>query len=237
MGQNTSSAVMQQRSKELDSLDDFPTPPWGTRALLTFLADHQLIGPGMSVREPAANRGHMASVLGEAFKRVEASDICDYGAGYPVADFLFPIPVEPVDWTITNPPFRLAEQFISRAMETSHKGVAMLVRSAFTEGAERHEQIFARNAPHLILQFTERLVMHQGKLVNPNVAVEVTNPETGKTQKRKPSSATAYCWSIWRKDVPPVTWSRFHWTGRCRARLERDEDYGALINAGAQCPA
>lgn len=225
MAQNTSSAVMQQRSKELDSLDDFPTTPWGTRALLELLEAEGLIAPDMTVREPAANRGHMARVLAEAFHQVMASDICDYGAGYPVDDFLFPGDLPMVDWTITNPPFKLAEQFIARALETSRRGVAMLVRSAFTEGEERHKKIFSKNAPHYLLQFTERLVMHQGKLVNPNIAVEVIDPKTGETKKRKPSSATAYCWAIWRKDVPPMNWSRLHWTGKCRVRLERSGDY------------
>ena len=31
--QNTSHAVMAKRFEENDSLDDFPTPPWATRAL------------------------------------------------------------------------------------------------------------------------------------------------------------------------------------------------------------
>lgn len=34
MTQNTSHAVMAQRVEAHDSLDDFPTPPWATRALL-----------------------------------------------------------------------------------------------------------------------------------------------------------------------------------------------------------
>ena len=33
-GPNRTSAVMQSRREPHDSLDDFPTPPWGTRALL-----------------------------------------------------------------------------------------------------------------------------------------------------------------------------------------------------------
>lgn len=37
MSQNCSSAVMQQRSEPRDSLDDFPTPPWATRALCEWL--------------------------------------------------------------------------------------------------------------------------------------------------------------------------------------------------------
>jgi hypothetical protein len=39
VSQNRSSAVMQQRSEPHDSLDDFPTPPWATRALCEFLRD------------------------------------------------------------------------------------------------------------------------------------------------------------------------------------------------------
>jgi hypothetical protein len=35
------------------------------------------------------------------------------------------------DWTITNPPFKLAEQFIERALSLSRHGVAMIVRAAF----------------------------------------------------------------------------------------------------------
>lgn len=225
MAQNTSSAVMQQRSKDLDSLDDFPTPPWGTRVLLEFLRERQLIGQHMSAREPAANRGYLARVLAEDFGTVHASDICDYGAGYPVDDFLFPGDLPMVDWTITNPPFKLAEQFIARALATSRRGVAMLVRSAFTEGGDRYDGLFSRNAPHFTIQFTERLVMHQGKLANPNIAVPVIDPKTGETKMRKPSSATAYCWTVWRKDEAPVNWSRLHWTGRCRTRLEKPGDY------------
>ena len=34
MKQNTSYAVMAQRAEAKDSLDDFPTPPWATRALI-----------------------------------------------------------------------------------------------------------------------------------------------------------------------------------------------------------
>lgn len=34
MSQNTSHAVMAQRAEAHDSLDDFPTPPWATRALI-----------------------------------------------------------------------------------------------------------------------------------------------------------------------------------------------------------
>jgi hypothetical protein len=218
MTQNTSSAVMQRRSEPHDSLDDFPTPPWATRALCEWLIDRQIewspfarhVLDGRSCREPAANRGHMARPLGEYFHHVEASDIHDYGVGFPVRDYLFGPPPEFVDWTITNPPFRLAEPFIARALATSTQGVAMIVRSAFLEGVGRFERLFSDRPPSHVLQFTERVVMHKGRL-----------SATG-------STATAYCWLVWLQPAPRehgVRQTELHWIAPCRKRLERAGDY------------
>ena len=53
--QNTSHAVMSQRIEPRGSLDDFPTPPWATRALM----EHILNGNDIkkdSCWEPACGR-------------------------------------------------------------------------------------------------------------------------------------------------------------------------------------
>lgn len=204
MSQNTSSAVMQQRKEAHDSLDDFPTPPWATRALCEYLTDSLGYNLGeYTCREPAANRGHMVVPLSEYFKEIQASDVHDYGVGFPVQDYLFgPIPDE-VDWTITNPPFRLAQQFIDRALASSKYGVAMIVRSAFLEGVARHNDLFSKNPPSHVLQFSERVVMHRGTL------------------SAKGSTATAYCWLVWAGELP----TRLDWIAPCRKRLERASDY------------
>lgn len=206
MAQNTSTAVMQRRVEAHDSLDDFPTPPWATRALCEFLQDGPPCDPlDMRVcREPAANRGHMVASLLEYFGAVEASDVHDYGAGYPVADYLFGSDPLSVDWTITNPPFRLAEQFIKRALATSCVGVAMIVRAAFLESVGRYERLFSVNPPAYVLQFTERVVMHKGRL------------------SADGSTATAYAWLVWIKGEPQT---RLRWIAPCRKRLERASDY------------
>jgi len=86
--QNTSHAVMAQRFEAKDSLDDFPTPPWATRALL----EHVIVSknfPHHSAWEPACGEGHMAKVLKEYFGQLDASDIFPYGYG-EVMDFLAP---------------------------------------------------------------------------------------------------------------------------------------------------
>jgi hypothetical protein len=159
----------------------------------------------MTCREPAANRGHMVRPLAEYFASVDASDIHDYGAGFPVQDYLFGPAPDVVDWTITNPPFKLAEQFIARAIATSTKGAAVIVRSAFLEGQGRYGTLFSVHRPRLILQFAERVVMHKGRLA----------PEG--------STATAYCWIVFAPTPSPV--AEFDWIAPCRKRLEQHGDY------------
>lgn len=204
MSQNTSSAVMQQRSEPKRSLDDFPTPPWATRALCDALTAAGYSLSSMTVREPAANRGFMVRPLREYFADVKASDIADYGYGWPIEDFLFPYQIEQVDWTITNPPFTLADRFVERALDTSRVGCAIIVRSAFLEGIGRYEQLFRHNPPALVLQFCERVAMVKGR-VDPDA-----------------SSATAYSWVVW---VKGETDTRQRWIAPCRKKLERSHDY------------
>lgn len=210
VGQNTSSAVMQQRSEAHDSLDDFPTPPWATRALI----EHVLIGGGwgahsiaeLTVREPCANRGYMVRPLSERFAQVLASDVHDYGCGFEVRDFLFPGALAKTDLVVMNPPFRLAVEFIERGLGLARQGVAVLVRGAFLEGVDRHRRLFAPHPPAIVAPFAERVPMFRGR-VDP-----------------KGSSATAYFWLVWsqlkRGHAPMV-----RWIPPCRARLERPGDY------------
>ena len=203
MTQNRSSAVMQQRNEPIDSLDDFPTPPWATRALCEWLMKW---GADSSddIIEPACNRGHMVAALLEYFDKVAASDVHDYGYGYKIHDYVSGDPPRG-DWTITNPPFRLAEQFIRQGLKASSKGAAVIVRTAFLEGVGRYRGLFSIHPPSDILQFSERVVMHKGKLT-----------ATG-------STATSYCWIVWRKYADQGT--HFHWIEPCRKRLERPSDY------------
>lgn len=209
--QNTSHAVMAQRIEPHDSLDDFPTQPWGVRALIEHVLIPELGITGRndiamsSVWEPACNRGHMAKALEEYFGLVIQSDVHQYGNN-AVRDFLFADPT--IDhnphWVITNPPFRLAEQFIERACSLSRVGVAMLVRTSFLEGVGRYERLFKSRPPTIVAQFVERLPMVKGRLT-----------ATG-------STATAYCWLVWMHGRTPRPMA---WIPPCRRKLERDGDY------------
>lgn len=211
MNQNTSTAVMQRRHEAHDSLDYFPTPAWATRALCEFIKQ---IDPNLSTKrawEPACGEGHMTRPLAEYFELVYGSDVATYGHG-SVRDFLFPGDEPEFDWIITNPPFRLAEQFAHTMIDRAREGCAVLVRSAFLEGIGRYSDLFSKRKPSAILQFTERVAMVKGKV------------------DEKASSATAYSWIVWRcRPHKPDSQSMpmFVWIPPCRRRLERPQDYGA----------
>jgi hypothetical protein len=209
MAQNTSSAVMQQRAEPHDSLDDFPTPPWATRALCKHVLRGYVPFGEQGAWEPACNRGHMALPLKEYFRSVYSSDIFDYGwkGQQETCDFLFPSITVECDWIITNPPFRLAEQFILKARTIARRGVAVLVRSAFLEGIGRYNSLFKESAPAIIAQFVERVVMVKGRL-----------DPVG-------STATSYCWLVWFQPPHVSRVSQTHWIPPCRKQLEREDDY------------
>lgn len=218
MAQNTSSAVMQQRKSPRISLDDFPTPPWATRALF----EHVLRPEGMmpSVRadacwEPACNRGHMTRVLDEYFPMVYGTDIFRYVDNilFGVCDFLRDESIyEDVPWIITNPPFAQAEAFINRSLMIATTGVCMLVRTSFLEGVGRYRNIFSKCPPHVIAQFSERVPMVKGRY----------DP--------KASTATSYCWLVWfpGREYRGTT---LRWIQPCRKELERPEDFQGGVDA------
>lgn len=210
-GQNTSSAVMQQRAEPHDSLDFFPTPPWATRALC------EVLGEASDLRaktcwEPACGQGHMARPLAEYFETVFASDVHPYGTGQRL-DFLFPFEGPRFDWIITNPPFRLAMEFAHAALDRAREGVALLVRSAFLEGGDRYRSLFSKRPPRLVLQYAERVPMQKGRC---------DGTET---------TATSYCWLVWAAGPSlhlrpcPADVTRLAWIPPCRKRFERAGDY------------
>jgi hypothetical protein len=216
------SVMARRRYRAAENLDYFPTPPWATRAACEFLEAR--IGPlgRLSVWEPACGEMHMAKPLSEYFAHVRASDVFRYRPEHELADFLTAAaPIEArdsADWVFSNPPFKLAEQFIEAGLKVARRGVAMLVRSAFIEGQSRFETLYSSMHPSFALQFCERVCMLEGRLIRAN---EI-DPFSG--DGNRASSATAYCWLIWIKGMPADD-CRLCWIPPCRLKLERPGDY------------
>lgn len=203
--QNTSHAVMAQRIEPKDSPDDFPTPPWATRGLLEHIIEDTKSLAALTCLEPACGAGHMAKVLKEYFATVQSSDAFSYGYG-TVRDFVEkPYEANSFDWVITNPPFRLAEEFVRTSLSIARRGVAILARTVFLESVGRYQGIFREAPPTKFAQFVERVPMVRGRL------------------DIKASTATGYAWLVWEKqnDGHP----RLMWVPPCRKNLEKRSDY------------
>ncbi|NOU05340.1 MAG: SAM-dependent DNA methyltransferase [Hyphomicrobiaceae bacterium] len=213
---NGGSSVMATRREPPHSLDFFPTPPFGTRALCEHVLRTRFDLRQMTCLEPAAGEGHMAEVLREYFKRVHASDVFDYGKGYAVGAFvanrlglvddLSRCPFAP-DWVITNPPFNLAEAFVERALAEANVGVAILVRTSWLETSERYHKIFSVTPPTTVAIFVERVAMVKGRW------------------DHNASTATSYAWVIWDK-FKASTETAFIWIPPgCKDTLTKPSDF------------
>lgn len=233
MSANRSSAVMQQRRSDgaaeqatsgrcvaPRALNYFPTPPWATRALCEFLIGQGYPLDDLTCWEPACGEMHMARPLSDYFDDVVASDVHRYGDDHELFDFTlvrFERRADRPDFVITNPPFTLAIEFIASASAIATRGFAMLVRSAFLEGAARFRRLWSANPPSFVLQFAERVVMLENRLVRAGEADPYSDDPDHRAR-----SATAYVWLVWLDGEPDT---RFRWIPPCRARLERAGDY------------
>ena len=206
-------SVMAQRGESPDSLDDFPTPKWATRALMKYVmpkfgcfGQHTIFDRReLTVLEPACGRGYMIEVLKDYFDKSDCYDIYDYGCGYQVIDFL-ERDWRDFHWIITNPPFNKAEAFIEKSTRMAQRGVAMLLRSNFAETVGRYNRLFSKNPPSTIAQFSERVPMVKGRI------------------DKKASTATAYAWFVW-EPYRVENDTKFIWIPPCRKELEKAGDY------------
>jgi hypothetical protein len=179
-------------------LDPYFTPECATRALLE--VEHDFI-PHL-IWEPAAGDGAIVRVLERAgYDVVYASDIADYGEGFDVADYLTCDAMIQDDLgIITNPPFKLAEEFVRKALLRDEVAyLALLLRTNFLEGVKRR-QLFEDCPLSRVWISSRRLpMMHRFGWEGP-----------------KSTSNTCYAWFVWNRNPadpvhphPEIRW--FDW--------------------------
>ena len=162
-----------KRFADLEGPDFFPTPGWATHALI----DNESFEG--SIWEPACGDGSMARVLEETGCPVSTTDLFDRGYGEPGVDFLTAYRL--VDNIVTNPPYNAAEGFVRAGLLQSRRKLALLLRLAFLEGANRQRTIFAQTPPSRVWVFSERITFYPAGAV------------------QKGSGTTAYAWFVWDK--------------------------------------
>lgn len=132
--------------------DDFyPTPPEAVEALLQ---SKWKPAPEFRVWEPACGDGAISRLLVANGYNVLSSDVVDRGYG-EVADFLAGTRAL-ASQILTNPPFKLAEEFIRHGFKLGVAYQAHLLKAQFWNAASRL-RLFKEHPPAAVLPLTWRL--------------------------------------------------------------------------------
>jgi hypothetical protein len=158
-------------------LDCYDTPPCAVRALL------KVERLPHDIWEPAAGVGNIVRELQMAGHSVMASDITACGGETLTIDFLNPDVAANSPCIVSNPPYRLAEEFIVRALDRAPL-VIMLLRLAFLEGGTRSK--------------TRALLLDGGWLARVHVfANRLPMMHRRDWSGKRASSAVPFAWFVW----------------------------------------
>ena len=165
--------------------DFYATDPQAVRELLKVEKFHQ------DILEPACGQGHISKVLVEHGYNVTSEDLIDRGYGARDKDFF-----DREEWhgdIITNPPYKLALEFVEHSIDIIPTGnkVAMFLKIQFLEGQKRRK-FYNTTPPEKVYVFSKRtLCSRNGDFENYN------------------AKAVCYCWFIWTKGFtgePVIRW-------------------------------
>jgi hypothetical protein len=159
--------------------------------------------------EPACGPGNIVKALRAAGHEVLASDLVDYGdpTHFYRRDFLMePLPLG-CEAIVTNPPFKLVEEFVAHAIEICPL-VIMLLRWAFYE-SDRRSDILEGCGLARIHCFRKRLpMMHRAGWAG-----------------RKANSGIAFGWFVWdRRHTGPTTVDRISWEAQSTSSQEKHHE-------------
>ena len=163
--------------------DDFyPRPFVAIEALL----DHDSCDGDLW--EPACGDGAISAPV-SLYHNVISTDLNDYGFGESGVDFLMEQKLAAPN-IITNPPYKLAQQFIQKAIDLGAKKHCWLLRLSFLEGQQRRVSLFDKQRPARVWVFSQRLTIWRGD------------------EEPNGSGTTAYGWFVWEGNA---TETRIDW--------------------------
>jgi hypothetical protein len=171
-------AVLADREKD----DFYRTPPHATQALL------RVEKFPATIWEPACGDGAISRVFAAAGYTVHSTDLVDRGYGVPRRDFLMEHQA-PASCIVTNPPFKLADEFVLHAFRLGVSRVAILQRLAWMEGSARHAALWAKHPPARVWVFAKRVTMWRGDAPN----------------ARDTGGAIPFAWFVWDGDAAGCT--------------------------------
>lgn len=163
--------------KERENNDYYATEPKAIDVLLSVesFSNH--------IWEPACGEGHLSKRLVELGYDVFSTDLIDRNYGNSGIDFL-KWDVEYCGDIITNPPYKLAQEFVEKGLELTHNKLALFLKIQFLEGQARKE-LFKKYPPKFVYVSSSRLQC----------------AKNGEFEKMKEGggSAVAFAWFVWYK--------------------------------------
>ncbi|WP_162853430.1 NAD(P)-dependent oxidoreductase [Ligilactobacillus salivarius] len=171
--------------------DYYATPP---RAIDDLLSKVSL---NKDVWECACGGGALSDKLIELGYNVVATDIKDRGAKKfdKIYDFLAEDTKQVNCDIVTNPPYKLATDFVTKALNTVTEGnkVCYFLKIQFLEGAKRYEKLYKHNELKHVLVYSRR----------------ITTAKNGEFDKYQSSTALCHAWFVWEKGYkgkPTIDW-------------------------------
>jgi hypothetical protein len=181
--------------------DLYESPGEAVHALLDLGRSGEIATLPDRIWEPACGPGSIVRVLRGAGHHVTATDLVDYGArrcddSQSGVDFLFErAMLDGTQAIITNPPFKLANEFVRHAHAIGAPRIILLLRAMFIEGSGRTDVIedMGLRSVHV---FRNRLpMMHRDGFDGP-----------------KNGSSVPFAWFDWHLDYKgPIRLGRVSW--------------------------
>jgi hypothetical protein len=173
--------------------DLYETPPEAVRSLLA----HEPLDRQEPIWEPACGPGAIVRELRGRGFNVIATDLVDYASSdqdEARIDFLMEYKLRaPV--VLTNPPFKLAHEFVRHALDLGAQRVIILARLAFLESDARSDILDNGHLVRLWVYRRRLPMMHRADWVG-----------------RKANSGMAFAWFVWDRSVRgPALARRISW--------------------------
>lgn len=170
--------------------DYYATPP---RAIDDLLSKITL---DKNIWEPACGGGALSDKLIELGYNVIATDIKDRDANKfdGIVDFLKDDHGQVDCDIVTNPPYKLATEFVTKALDTVTVGnkVCYFLKIQFLEGARRYEELYKHNELKHVFVYSKR----------------ISTAKNGEFEKYK-TTAMCHAWFVWEKGYkgkPTIDW-------------------------------
>lgn len=185
---NAATRVRRYTTGERQKDDFYATPHACTEALLAVERFP------LKVWEPACGDGAISVVLERHGHDVVSTDLVNRGFGTARRDFLFETRLA-APAVVTNPPFKLGDDFARHALALGVEKMAIFHRLAWLEGRARYDALWSKHPPIRIWQFCGRHTLWRGD----------------DADKKDKGGTIAFAWFVWERGyqgAPAIGWLR-----------------------------